>query len=143
VGLGLFGYPQIDVVISGGCTRSLLGLLRKNFHGKKSTQKTEPNNLNFPSFPEIRLFIRKETNMENDVQKTYKRQSRAVPTQVRKKISDSLKSYNQNHPRGKASDGSQWSQNISNGLRADTGGYWSHIEPVHQDGETGMANIME
>ena len=83
--------------------------------------------------------------MENNVPKTYKRQSRVVPTPVRKKISDSLKNYNQNHPRGKASDGSQWSQNISKGLRADTGGYWSHIEPGRQDsdGATGLADIME
>ena len=34
-----------------------------------------------------------------------------------KKISDSLKRYNATHPRGKASDGSLWSQKISNGQK--------------------------
>ena len=62
-------------------------------------------------------------------QKVYKRTDRSVPEIVRKKISDSLKQYNQNNPRGKASEGSAWSQNISRSLRTDTGGYWSHIRP--------------
>lgn len=72
------------------------------------------------------VFIEKRKNMENN-QKQYKRQERSVSPETAKKISDSLKQYNQNHPRGTAADGSQWSQRISNGMKASTGGYWSHI----------------
>lgn len=45
--------------------------------------------------------------------KQYKRTTRNVSPEVSKKISDSLKRYNATHPRGKASDGSLWSQRIS------------------------------
>ncbi len=80
--------------------------------------------------------------MENTNNKTYKRQDRSVPDNVRKQISNSLKSYNLNHPRGKASEGSKWSQNISNGLKADTGGYWSHIKKKEQ-GEEGSDTTIQ
>ena len=59
--------------------------------------------------------------------KQYKRRDRSVSPETAQKISSSLKSYNATHPRGKASDGSQWSKRISDSLKADTGGYWSHI----------------
>ena len=75
--------------------------------------------------------------MNNDVIKTtktvgttnqqYKRRDRSVSPETAQKISSSLKSYNATHPRGKASDGSQWSKRISDSLKADTGGYWSRI----------------
>ena len=59
--------------------------------------------------------------MNNDVIKTtktvtttghqqYKRRDRSVSPETAQKISNSLKSYNATHPRGKASDGSQWSK---------------------------------
>ena len=67
--------------------------------------------------------------MEN---KTYKRQEtgRGVSPEVRQKISNSLRAYNNSHPRGKASDGSLWSARISQGL-VD---YWSKIEKETDDG---------
>jgi len=62
--------------------------------------------------------------------KEYKRVDRSVPTLVRQQISRSLKSYNATHPRGKAADGSEWSQRISNGLRNK---YWSKIPKQKND----------
>lgn len=82
--------------------------------------------------------------MNNDVIKTtkttttgnqqYKRRDRSVSPETAQKISNSLKSYNATHPRGKASDGSQWSKRISDSLKANTGGYWSRI-PAKQEKE--------
>ena len=66
--------------------------------------------------------------------KQYKRRDRSVSPETAQKISSSLKSYNATHPRGKASDGSQWSQRISDSLKSETGGYWSKI-PISNDGE--------
>ena len=63
-------------------------------------------------------------------QKNYKRQDRSVSPEVAKKISDSLKSYNATHPRPET-----WRKRISDGLKADTGGYWSRIPPKKEDGE--------
>ena len=63
--------------------------------------------------------------------KQYKRQDRACPPMVKDKISQSLKQYNSNHPRGKASDGSEWSQNISDGLK----NYWGKIPKQKSDGQ--------
>ena len=65
--------------------------------------------------------------MNNDVIKTtktvtttgnqqYKRRDRSVSPETAQKISSSLKSYNATHPRGKASDGSEWSKKISDSL---------------------------
>ena len=62
--------------------------------------------------------------------RTYKRQDRSVSPETAQKISQSLKSYNANHPRNP-----EWCKRISDGLRADTGGYWSHIAPAPKDGE--------
>lgn len=75
--------------------------------------------------------------MNNDVIKTtktvtttgnqqYKRRDRSVSPETAQKISNSLKSYNATHPRGKASDGSQWSKRISDSLKNN---YWSCIPP--------------
>ena len=74
--------------------------------------------------------------MNNDVIKTtktvgttnqqYKRRDRSVSPETAQKISNSLKSYNATHPRGKASDGSQWSKRISDSLKNN---YWSTIPP--------------
>ena len=61
--------------------------------------------------------------------KQYKRRDRSVSPETAQKISNSLKSYNATHPRGKASDGSQWSKRISDSLKSETGGYWSKIPP--------------
>ena len=83
--------------------------------------------------------------MNNDVIKTtktvtttsnqqYKRRDRSVSPETAQKISSSLKSYNATHPRGKASDGSLWSQRISDSLKSETGGYWSRI-PAKQTNE--------
>lgn len=72
--------------------------------------------------------------MDNTVQKTYKRQDRSVSPETAQKISNSLKSYNATHPRNP-----QWCKKISDGLKADTGGYWSKVPPkknVGQDGTT-------
>lgn len=53
-----------------------------------------------------------------DAIRQYKRQTREVPQHVRDKISASLTGKKKT-PEHRA--------NISKGLRADTGGYWSHI----------------
>lgn len=81
--------------------------------------------------------------MNNDVIKTtktvtttgnqqYKRRDRSVSPETAQKISNSLKSYNATHPRGKASDGSQWSKRISDSLKNN---YWNSIPPKKQDGQ--------
>ena len=49
--------------------------------------------------------------------KQYKRTSRSVSPKTAQKISNSLKNYNATHPIGKASEGSQWSQKISQGQK--------------------------
>ena len=64
--------------------------------------------------------------------KQYKRRDRSVSPETAQKISSSLKSYNATHPRGKASDGSQWSKRISDSLKNN---YWSQIPPKKQDGQ--------
>ena len=64
--------------------------------------------------------------------KQYKRQDRSVPELTKQKISCSLKQFNRNHPRGKASDGSEWSQKISDGLRNK---YWVNIPRKQSDGD--------
>lgn len=85
-----------------------------------------------------------ELDMNNNVIKTtktiaassakqYKRTNRSVSPETAQKISNSLKSYNATHPRGKASDGSVWSKRISDSLKSDTGGYWSRIPAKKQD----------
>ena len=56
-------------------------------------------------------------------QKQYKRQTREVPQEVRDKISAKLKGVKKTPEHCK---------NISDGLRADKGGYWSHI-PTSSD----------
>lgn len=61
--------------------------------------------------------------MEN-TQKQYKRQDRSVSPETRRKISQALSG----RPKS-----SEHRQAISNGLRADTGGYWSHIKPAPKD----------
>ena len=87
-----------------------------------------------------------ELDMNNNVIKTtktiaassakkYKRTNRSVSPETAQKISNSLKSYNATHPRGKASDGSLWSKRISDSLKSDTGGYWSRIPAKKQDGQ--------
>lgn len=66
--------------------------------------------------------------------KQYKRQDRSVSPETAQKISNSLKTYNATHPRPEI-----WCKKISDGLKANTGGYWSHIKPkdnVGQDGTT-------
>ena len=68
-----------------------------------------------------------KTATATDTNKLYKRTNRSVSPETAQKISNSLRTYNATHPRGKASDGSQWSKRISDSLRADTGGYWSKI----------------
>ena len=80
--------------------------------------------------------------MNNDVIKTtktvgttnpqYKRRDRSVSPETAQKISNSLKSYNATHPRGKASDGSQWSKRISDSLKNN---YWSSIPPKKNSDE--------
>lgn len=65
-------------------------------------------------------------------QKQYKRQERSVDELTKQKISRSLKQFNSNHPRGKASDGSEWSQKISDGLKNK---YWCNIPKLKRDGE--------
>jgi hypothetical protein len=57
----------------------------------------------------------------------YKRRDRSVSPETAQKISRSLKNYNATHPRGKASDGSQWSQRISASLKNQ---YWAQIPPT-------------
>lgn len=66
--------------------------------------------------------------MENN-QKQYKRQDRSVSPETAQKISNSLRAYNANHPRGTVASGSEWSKKISNAMKSSTGGYWSHIKP--------------
>ena len=75
--------------------------------------------------------------MENTVittnnQKQYKRSDRSVSPETAQKISQSLKSYNATHPRPE-----QWRKRISDGLKADTGGYWSKIPPKKETGQDG------
>lgn len=77
--------------------------------------------------------------MENTVittnnQKQYKRSDRSVSPETAQKISQSLKSYNATHPRPE-----QWRKRISDGLKADTGGYWSKIPPKKETGQDGAA----
>lgn len=67
--------------------------------------------------------------------KQYKRRDRSVSPETAQKISNSLKSYNATHPRGKASDASEWSKKISDSLKSDTGGYWSRIPAKKNDSE--------
>ena len=62
----------------------------------------------------------------------YKRKDRSVSPETAQKISNSLKSYNATHPRGKAADGSQWSKKISDSLKNN---YWKQIPPKKQDGQ--------
>ena len=63
--------------------------------------------------------------------KQYLRRDRSVSPQTAKKISASLKTYNATHPRSE-----EWCKRISDGLRTDTGGYWSKIPPKKTgDGE--------
>lgn len=59
-----------------------------------------------------------------DTTKEYKRKTREVPQTVRDKISASLKGREKS-PEHRA--------NISKGLRADTGGYWSRIQKKAPD----------
>ncbi len=66
--------------------------------------------------------------MDNTGQKNYKRLDRSVSKETAKKISNSLKTYNATHPRPDS-----WRKRISDGLRSDTGGYWSHIPPRKTD----------
>ena len=54
----------------------------------------------------------------------YKRQTREVPQEVRDKISASLKGVKKTP---------EHCRNISNGLKAETGGYWSHIPKSNDD----------
>ncbi len=61
-------------------------------------------------------------------QKQYKRQDRSVSPETAQNISRSLKTYNATHPRG-----SEWCKKISDGLRSDTGGYWSKVPPKRTD----------
>ena len=65
-------------------------------------------------------------------QKQYKRTDRSVSPETAQKISQSLKSYNATHPRPE-----QWRKRISDGLKADTGGYWSKIPPKKETGQDG------
>ena len=58
--------------------------------------------------------------------KQYKRRDSSVSPETAQKISSSLKSYNATHPRGKASDGSEWSKKISSSLKNN---YWTQIPP--------------
>ena len=60
-----------------------------------------------------------------DIRKTYKRQDRSVSPETAQKISKSLKSYNATHPRSP-----EWCKKISDGLRSDSGGYWSKIPQI-------------
>lgn len=76
--------------------------------------------------------------MEN-TNKQYKRQDRSVSPETAQKISNSLRAYNAAHPRGKAPD-SQWSQRISDAMKAETGGYWSYIPK--KDEKTSIEDIM-
>ena len=57
-------------------------------------------------------------------QKQYKRTSREVPQEVRDKISASLRGVKKS---------AEHCKHISDALRADTGGYWSHIKKKGDD----------
>ena len=59
----------------------------------------------------------KTTTTTKVYDRQYKRRDRSVSPETAQKISNSLKNYNAIHPRGKASDGSVWSQKISNGQK--------------------------
>ena len=59
-------------------------------------------------------------------QRKYKRKDRSVSPTTAQKISQSLKSYNATHPRGKAADGFEWSKKISSSLKIN---YWTQIPP--------------
>ena len=64
------------------------------------------------------------------MEKSYKRQDRGVSPETARKISDSLKKYNETHPRPQ-----QWRQKQSDGMKS----YWEQIPPkknVGQDGTT-------
>lgn len=63
--------------------------------------------------------------------KQYKRQNRSVPQNVRDKISASLK--------GKKKS-AEHCEHISQSLRADTGGYWSHIKKATPDPDKATIN---
>lgn len=75
--------------------------------------------------------------MDTNNQKQYKRQDRSVSPETAKKISDSLKAYNATHPRPDS-----WRKRISDNLRADTGGYWSHIPLKKKEDEVSIEDIM-
>lgn len=64
--------------------------------------------------------------------KQYKRQTREVPQAVRDKISASLRGVKKTP---------EHCANISKGLRADTGGYWSRI-PKAAKGTTNIADLV-
>lgn len=57
-------------------------------------------------------------------QKNYKRQTREMPQEVKDKISASLRGRAKNYSHRMA---------ISDGMKAETGGYWSHIPPKNQN----------
>lgn len=69
----------------------------------------------FTFFILICIYYKMTITME---EKTYKRQTREVPQDVRDKISASLKGVKKT---------AEHRKHISDSLRADTGGYWSKI----------------
>ena len=69
-------------------------------------------------------------------QKQYKRQDRSISPETKKKISDSLKSFNAVHPRGTVASGSAWAKAIQNGTR----NYWKQIPKKSE--ETEIEDIM-
>lgn len=75
-------------------------------------------------------------NTKNTQQKQYKRVDRSVSPSTREKISQAL----MNKPKSPEHRAA-----ISRSLKADTGGYWSHIPPAPKDdddGQLGMADIV-
>lgn len=64
--------------------------------------------------------------MENTQEKQYKRVDRSVSPETRQRISQALTGKPKTMQHRKA---------ISRSLRADTGGYWSHIPPAPKDDE--------
>ena len=76
--------------------------------------------------------VTKTTKTVGTTNQQYKRRDRSVSPETAQKISNSLKSYNATHPRGKASDGSQWSKRISDSLRNN---YWAQIPSKKQEGQ--------
>ena len=76
--------------------------------------------------------VTKTTKTVGTTNPQYKRRDRSVSPETAQKISNSLKSYNATHPRGKAADGSQWSKRISDSLKNN---YWSSIPPKKQEGQ--------